>query len=185
MDSGRRKLWLNLGFIGGVLYKRAGSKRTTIIGAACTSLCYLALALLVRYQIRNTVLLVICLALVTETASYVVYAATIATTAAVFPKAQRGRIMGFLTAIYGMSAGVCGVLQSAFFPRIEHTERLLYFMAFLTATPIAVAGFLYPDSATPSTTQSDPQRAPLLPATTTNSAATRGSAYSTPGGPRQ
>ncbi len=145
--------------------------RTTIFGALLNSFSYLGLCLLVRHQSANAFPMAVFYALCVGASGHMVYTASMATSAAVFPKKHRGRILGFLSAIYGMSGGVFGVLQSAFFPSIRHTEQLLFFVSVLTATPIIVAYFLFPDSASPATAlgQTPAERKPLLSAQARNS----------------
>lgn len=137
-----------LGFIGGIVHRRAGSKMTPIIGATFCSLAYLGFALLIRYPSKIAFPIAVFLALVIVTSSYIIYGSSMATAAAAFPKSRRGRIMGLLAAMYGMSSGVCGVFQSAFFPRIQLTEHLLYFVAALCAAAILIAILLFPHSVT-------------------------------------
>lgn len=133
-------------FVGGALYKTVGARMTTVIGGCTASLSYLFLAFLVRYRARNVGKLVAAIALCMHTASHFVYTAQLAVGATAFPRNRRGQVVGFLTAVYGMSAGVCGVLQSSFFPRVENTESLLFCIAAFTAAPAVMAPFLLPGS---------------------------------------
>lgn len=131
-------------FVAGTLYKQVGARMTTVIGSGLSGFSYVALAFLVRYQIHNVAPLVALIALCMHTTSHTVFNAMMTYTAEAFPPNRRGQVLGFLAAIYAMSAGVCGVLHSAFYPRVEDTENLLYCVAAFSAAPSVLALFMSP-----------------------------------------
>lgn len=151
-------------FVGGLLYNRIGARKTVCLGAALSSLCYVSLAILVRTRSSHSFPAVIVLSVIILWSAFFVFSSSMATVAAQFPKKQRGRIMAFQSATLGMSAGVIGLLQSAFFSSISKTENLLYFVAGLTSLPIMIALTQFPghNSAVEPLQSDDAERTSLL-----------------------
>ena len=153
-----------LGFIGGVLYKRVGAKKTTIYGALSTSFSYLLLAFLVAIKARGMFVFVLAFlaALCIVTTAFFVYSSAMAVVTSSFSQQKRGRVMAFHSAIFGMSAGVTGSMQEAFANDVGDTVKVLIGVALYTAIPAVVAFFMFPGVSSNDRIVEDEESAPLL-----------------------
>lgn len=141
--------WANsgaiLGIIGGLLHQRYGSRLTASFAALGVAMSYFIMGLIIMtyngspappFVYYLTLALTIC----NTTASFPLYACSIAATASIFPQCYRGRLVGLIVMTYGGSSGVLTAIQSVLFPTTGDAAANLFFIA---AYSVAVAVATY------------------------------------------